>query len=150
MLEEKAKQTIRGHIKHINDNKKKVNLDLRISHRALLSLFATLATCSSSSDRRFGAFLLGRTLRALLVELFELLLIFLLRIPLTSLENQDTNQNERKDSVAGSQYFEAVLATEDLLSVLFVSSQFSTIDTAAHEAETLDNVGNVDSDTANV
>lgn len=125
-------------------------LDLGTSHRILLSLFATLATGSSSSDRRLGTFLLGRTLRALLVELFKLLLVLLFRIPLTSLKNQDTNQDEGKDGVAGSQYFETVLTAEYLLGVFLVSSQFSTIDATAHEAETLDNVRDVDSDTADV
>jgi hypothetical protein len=118
----------------------------------LLLLLAALSAAASGSNRRFGTFLLGRgALRALLVEVFVLLLILSLRIPLTSLEDQDTDQDQSKNSVARSQYFETVFTAENLLRVVLGSrSQLRAIHATAHEPETLDDVGDVDGDTAHI
>src|SRR5690242_16765325 len=108
----------------------------------LLLLLATLSSAATGSNGGFSTFLLGRgALGALLVEFLVLLLILPLRIPLTSLKDQDTDQDQSKDGVARSQYFETVFTAENLLRVVLGSrSQVRAIHTTAHEPETLDDV----------
>lgn len=77
-------------------------------------------------------------------------MVLLLGIPLTGLEHQDTDEDKGEDGVAGREDLEAVLATENhLTSKTALASRLplgAVPDTITDGAETLDGVGDVDSD----
>lgn len=129
------------------------SLSLSHTHTPLsLPLFATLAARSSRGDGRFGT--LGRRgFRGFLValEFLILLFIFLLGIPLAGLQDQDADQDQGQDGIARGEHLQAVLAAEDLIGFVgSVSGQVGAVLAATHEAETLDDVGDVDGHAAHV
>lgn len=76
--------------------------------------------------------------------------LLLLGVPLASLENENSNQNESENGVASREDLQAVLAAEDELAVLaLVRLAIEAIvgpDLAADASQSLDNVGNVDTE----
>lgn len=84
--------------------------------------------------------LLGRTL----------LTVLLLGIPLAGLEDQDADEDERQDGVAGREHAEAVLPAEDDLAVDAALARLLPLlgvpDLGADGAQALDGVGGVDGD----
>lgn len=119
----------------------------------LLPFLAVLTGRSSGGDRRLGALFLGRVvtlLVALLVEFLRFLFVLPLGIPLTSLENQHTDQDEGENGVASSENFEAIFPTKNLFGVLFGWGQVDTVPSASNETKSLDNIGNVNSHTTDI
>lgn len=76
--------------------------------------------------------------------------LLLLGIPLTSLENENSDQDESENGVASRENLQAVLATKDELAILaLVRLAVEAIvgpDLGTDASQSLDNVGNVDTE----
>lgn len=88
----------------------------------------------------------------LLVHLFDLVGLLLVGVPLASLEDQNTNEQESQDGVAGSQNLERIFSAEIVAGIIGLALDKGrvAVDTRSDDAHALDNVGNVYSDTAHV
>lgn len=89
----------------------------------------------------------------------QLLSLLPLSVPLPSLQHQDSHQDQGENSVTRSQHPQAIISTErDLLPGLdardadgqFALDELAVIGAAADDAQTLDDVGQVDNNAAHV
>lgn len=97
-----------------------------------------------------GLLLLLLLLLLCLLDQVILIQLLALRIPLARLQDQDTNQDKDKDSVAGGHDLEAVLATQDDLPgegpIEFLQVLAGAPDIAGHGTQALDDIGNIDTE----
>lgn len=119
-------------------------LQLRIPSRPYPCLLLLLGSLASR-----GSILL------LLLSLFcSVIPLALLSIPLTGLQDQDTNQDQGKNGVASSQHAQRVLAAEQELAVVLCRMCEAVLvllpQTGANGAQASDNVGDIDGNTNDV
>lgn len=114
--------------------------------------------CISTAEKHLLLLLVGSLGRGTLL-LFSSLLglhstnivgLLLLSVPLASLENENADKNQSENSVAGGKNLQAVLATKNKLAALtLMGLAVEAIvgpDLGADASESLDNVGNVDTE----
>lgn len=139
-------QSIHYHSHYLSRGLRFVSFGERISFAYSLDLLSLLALLAR---RRRGLLLLAGSASSLLIALLRLRGIPLLGVPLASLQDKDTNQDEGKNGVAGSHNAQAVLPSQDVLALNLCSARLPELlgvpQVGADGAEALDNVGRVDS-----
>lgn len=83
-------------------------------------------------------------------QTLPLLLILPVGIPLTRLQNQNTHQHQRKNGITSRHNLQTVLPTQDLILIVGGRGKIRPVLTQRRETETLDDIRDVDSDTAHV
>jgi hypothetical protein len=118
--------------------------------------------CLATTEKHLLLLLVGSLGRGTLLLLSSLLGLhssnviglLLLSVPLASLENENADKNESENSVASGKNLQAVLATKNKLAALtLVGLAIEAIispNLGANASESLDNVGNVDTETNKV
>lgn len=96
--------------------------------------------------------LMGLLLVVLLVHLHNLIGLLLVGIPLASLQDQDTDEQKSQDGIAGSENLERILSSKIVAGIINLALCESrvAVDARGDNAHALDNVGNVNGDTAHV